>query len=1151
MARRLRAASSCAVFVLFAATAASFVAETASASGGDARNPTIRSLSADPSSTNEGAVVRFEAEIESPDPSSVTFDWDFGDGSTPIRGVGAAAVQHRFPDGAQNGTSYTVTLTVTDSAGASDQATTSIAVANVAPRIVGMQRDGAGLLGASMPFLGQAVDPGVDDALTFTWDFGDGGTGTGPQVDHQYAAAGRYTVTLDVDDGDGGSDQRTMSVIVGEGGEMSVSGGVGIPTEDLTSSIVSAVSIGDGLCQFRLELGIEDAGIGFQVMLPGGLAPGTYRIGPTTEDAGLWDDEVASPGTFTATAAVDPAYDPPERGLFGFWSVEGTFTVEHFDGERLEASFAVELQERTVRSANPPPYWIDVEGWVAQAVDGNVLGGPPASGPGGFYLCDVGTSPMTVVSLQPSDRQPNVDLDEPVIKVGFDVPIDETTLNAGTFRLGYRLPDRGASGAQFALVEGGWAAEPDGTHRFVPSGPLLAGVSYQAVIRGGLQGVRGARGEMLAGNTSWNFTTLVEPTVRVAVFQVARNAPLIPGKTTAARVWVDWQENPNVHQAWQTRAFPARIDVKVDGAIAWPVRDEYPNRPDQLSLEDSAQARNSVNFFGWTPSATSGTSSFVAAVEPTMQQIPVPRRFESAPVEIVHHPGLPPLEYEARRLRIRSWTDAVPPELDQLMADVMREGAAFTAQNFPVPSVSGSLGDLALAEPPTMFQWSQGNLQVFRGWGTAIKQDEYFAKQAYDLISPTTSADLLVLFMPAEVQPTLGGYAYTDFPGVRTVSIFVAPAVGPQSLQKNAGVVAHEFGHALGLPHYSRCADDFRACLSAGKAGSDDVEGFRLAPDGSRGWNKSKLEGNAEAPTTKTVISLMHPDAIGLPGLFIANRQYDEVLRGAGGGPPPAPPGGRFDSASPFDEPGYAELSLLAWDVARSGPSASPGGDLPALETVPSASRSSPTLQDPEEVLLTGVVLTETGTIAVAPPRRLERPWTHHIPGGEYTLEVRDAGGGVLHTRSFGLSPATAEHRTDLEGRAADVPASAGAWFWVTAPHYADAREYVVRRGSDELMRLGYTEHAPTVAVDQLRAESDGTLQLAWTHDDGDGDVLAAMVTYSPDGTGDWRAISPWMEGTTWAFDPAPLPVGPSPTLRLIVSDGFREGEATVPMPGG
>jgi hypothetical protein len=39
------------------------------------------------------------------------------------------------------------------------------------------------------------------DNLTFNWDFGDGGTGTGSYTGHVYQAAGTYQITLKVSDG--------------------------------------------------------------------------------------------------------------------------------------------------------------------------------------------------------------------------------------------------------------------------------------------------------------------------------------------------------------------------------------------------------------------------------------------------------------------------------------------------------------------------------------------------------------------------------------------------------------------------------------------------------------------------------------------------------------------------------------------------------------------------------------------------------------------------------------------------------------------------------------------------------------------------------------------------------------------------------------
>jgi outer membrane protein OmpA-like peptidoglycan-associated protein len=54
------------------------------------------------------------------------------------------------------------------------------------------------------------------DALTYIWDFGDG-TGnrfTWPNAAHRFQDAGRYTVTLTVDDGRGGTDSTSSSIAV-------------------------------------------------------------------------------------------------------------------------------------------------------------------------------------------------------------------------------------------------------------------------------------------------------------------------------------------------------------------------------------------------------------------------------------------------------------------------------------------------------------------------------------------------------------------------------------------------------------------------------------------------------------------------------------------------------------------------------------------------------------------------------------------------------------------------------------------------------------------------------------------------------------------------------------------------------------------------
>src|SRR6185295_5678707 len=56
--------------------------------------------------------------------------------------------------------------------------------------------------------------PGTTTTGTFAWDFGDGGTGTGASVTHQFTRGGTFTVTLRVttDAGLSATSSRTITV---------------------------------------------------------------------------------------------------------------------------------------------------------------------------------------------------------------------------------------------------------------------------------------------------------------------------------------------------------------------------------------------------------------------------------------------------------------------------------------------------------------------------------------------------------------------------------------------------------------------------------------------------------------------------------------------------------------------------------------------------------------------------------------------------------------------------------------------------------------------------------------------------------------------------------------------------------------------------
>lgn len=102
------------------------------------------------------------------------------------------------PDFTQAGV-YNVTFTAMNAL--SGSATTQITVTNTnqAP-VADAGGPYSGFAGSSVNFNGAGSSDPDGDALTYAWDFGDGGTATGPTPSHIYGLAGDYSVSLQVTD---------------------------------------------------------------------------------------------------------------------------------------------------------------------------------------------------------------------------------------------------------------------------------------------------------------------------------------------------------------------------------------------------------------------------------------------------------------------------------------------------------------------------------------------------------------------------------------------------------------------------------------------------------------------------------------------------------------------------------------------------------------------------------------------------------------------------------------------------------------------------------------------------------------------------------------------------------------------------------------
>ncbi len=145
-----------------------------------------------------------------PDGSIVQYAWNFGDGSA-WNGVTVNKVY------TQTGV-YTITLTVTDNAGAIGQASQLITVEppppdNVPPTAV---ISGPGMAGGvpqqALTFSGATSGDDDGNIVQYIWDFGDGTVAYDPEVTKIYEQPGTYTVVLTVTD-DGGLSGQAWHVV--------------------------------------------------------------------------------------------------------------------------------------------------------------------------------------------------------------------------------------------------------------------------------------------------------------------------------------------------------------------------------------------------------------------------------------------------------------------------------------------------------------------------------------------------------------------------------------------------------------------------------------------------------------------------------------------------------------------------------------------------------------------------------------------------------------------------------------------------------------------------------------------------------------------------------------------------------------------------
>ncbi|HEY6572733.1 MAG TPA: PKD domain-containing protein, partial [Candidatus Eisenbacteria bacterium] len=255
--------------------------------------------------------IRLDGKLSSdPDGDPLDFAWSFDDGGSAAGSV----VFHAF---ATTGT-HAATLTVTSPSGSDDD----VAEVNVVEPYRPVANAGGpyrGQPGAPVPFNGSASFDPDGDALSYSWEFGDGSLGAGTYPHYIYAAEGIYSVRLTVGDGtftESDETTATISTVVNPSNRTPVADAGG-PYEGVVGRWIQFDATGsrdpDGdFLSVQWDFG--DGKFGFGIVSAHAYeAAGAYTVTATVSDGAF------SPKAHAAVSIVDAL--PAEAFLVGQNSV--------------------------------------------------------------------------------------------------------------------------------------------------------------------------------------------------------------------------------------------------------------------------------------------------------------------------------------------------------------------------------------------------------------------------------------------------------------------------------------------------------------------------------------------------------------------------------------------------------------------------------------------------------------------------------------------------------------------------------------------------------------------------------------------------------------------------------------------------------------
>jgi PKD repeat protein len=293
------------------------------------QSPTAN-LTATPTTGSAPLLVQFSSTGSTdPDGAVTGYLWNFGNGTTSTSPNPSATYT--------TAGTYTVVLTITDNDGASAVRSTTIVVnpANQppVPLIQATPLTGPAPLQVSVNGAG-SVDPD-GSIVSYSWNFGNGQTATGPLAQTTYTSPGTYTLRLTVTDNRNATRSTTVTIVAGATNVRPNAVLTALPTSGPAPLAVQLSSAGSNDPDGSITSYAWDFGDGRTATGP--TATVTYPTAGTYTVRLTVTDNRGGTGTTTEQIVVDPPSTPRDRVRLQF-----TGSVNYgFDGPITSGNLTV------------------------------------------------------------------------------------------------------------------------------------------------------------------------------------------------------------------------------------------------------------------------------------------------------------------------------------------------------------------------------------------------------------------------------------------------------------------------------------------------------------------------------------------------------------------------------------------------------------------------------------------------------------------------------------------------------------------------------------------------------------------------------------------------------------------------------------------